>query len=344
MLQKSHKILNQSTIVITGGTGSFGQTMLRRLLSTNVNEIRILSRDETKQDQLRRSILDDRVKFYIGDVRDLPSLAAAFRGADFCFHAAALKHVPSSEFFPMEALKTNVIGTRNVLEIARESRLSKVILLSTDKAVSPINAMGMTKGLMERVGISFSREQDEFPKLCITRYGNVIASRGSVLPHFINQARMQKKLTITNPNMTRFVMSLDEAVNLVLHAFTNGGNGELFVQKSPAATVRDIAGAVNRIFQLNEDNVRLIGIRHGEKMYETLLNAEERRKAVEEENFYRVSPDTRKLDYDSFIESGCGSELESQEYNSNNTRMLNVAELEEMLLANYETRGLIGEV
>ncbi|MDA9666396.1 polysaccharide biosynthesis protein [bacterium] len=340
MLNKN-KILSKKTVVITGGTGSFGSSMVKFLQKSDISEIRIVSRDESKQDAMRRLLGDTRIKYYIGDVRDYSSLQKVFEGADFCFHAAALKHVPSTEFFPLEAVKTNIFGTENVLQASHEYGLSNIVLLSTDKAVQPVNAMGMSKGLMERVALASARTQSSGLTVCITRYGNVIASRGSVIPHFIGQAKNGKTLTISSPEMTRFVMSLSEAVDLVMHAFTNGKNGDLFIQKSPSATVQTIANVVNDLCGKPLDNFRLIGVRHGEKMFETLLSKEERSKAVENNNFFRVSMDDRSLDYDSFISDGDISRTKFEEYNSDSTTILGHDALKEVLLANSEVSKIL---
>lgn len=339
MITESKTLLNK-VVVITGGTGSFGSAMVRFLQTTDISEIRIFSRDETKQDTMRRQFGDTRIQYYLGDVRDYSSLKNAFSGADYCFHAAALKHVPSTEFFPLEAVKTNIFGTQNVLDAAQNHGLSKVVLLSTDKAVQPVNAMGMSKGLMERVAVAFARNSSKLT-VCVTRYGNVIASRGSVIPHFINQAKSGKKLTISSPEMTRFMMSLDEAVELVIHAFMNGKNGDIFIQKSPSAKVQTVANVINDLCGQSEKKCRLIGIRHGEKMYETLLSKEERSKAIDNNKFFRVAMDERSLDYDAFISGGDKNRIHFEEYNSDNTKILDHDALKEMLLKNHDVTQLI---
>lgn len=323
-------------ILITGGTGSFGQVVVRRLLKENTySEIRILSRDEKKQDDMRKYFNDDRLKFYIGDVRDKSSLIHAVRGVDYLFHAAALKQVPSCEFFPMEAVKTNVIGTDNVLEVAIDANVKRIVCLSTDKAAYPINAMGISKAMMEKTFVAKARmAQDTGTVITGTRYGNVMASRGSVIPLFFDQIAQGKPLTITNPNMTRFLMSLDEAVDLVLYAFDHGKPGDLFVQKSPASTVRDLAEA---ILQLTGADVgtKLIGTRHGEKVYETLLTKEEFIKSEDHGDYYRVPMDERELNYDKFFIDG-EEETSEEEYNSHNTYQLSIDEIKEKLMNLYE--------
>jgi UDP-N-acetylglucosamine 4,6-dehydratase len=313
-------------ILITGGTGSFGTTILKLFLKFNVKEVRVFSRDEKKQDELRILFNDIRIKFYIGDVRDMDSISNVMKGVDYVFHAAALKQVPSCEFFPIEATKTNVFGTYNVLKTAIYNKVKKVICLSTDKAAYPINAMGITKGLMEKVAIAESRNiLNNNTVICITRYGNVMASRGSVIPLFINQILNGKKITVTDPNMTRFMMSLDEAVDLVLYAFKHGKQGDLFVQKSPASTVGDIAIALNKIFNTNND-IQIIGPRHGEKLFETLLTKEEFSKAEDFGNYFRVPADNRDLNYSKYLEVGDIKITNSQEYHSHNTERMNIDE------------------
>ena len=316
-------------IVITGGTGSFGKTVTKHLLCNDVKEIRIFSRDETKQDALRtKHMHDSRVKFYIGDIRDYDSIYAALNGVDYVFHAVALKQVPSCEFFPVEAVKTNIIGTENVLNSAINNKVEKIICLSTDKAVYPINAMGISKAMMEKVFVAKSRNSGK-TKIIGTRYGNVMGSRGSVIPLFIEQIKAGKPITITDPKMTRFMMSLDEAVELVLYAFKNGNQGDLFVQKSPAATVSVLAKALVELYK-SKAPVKEIGIRHGEKMYETLVTKEEMIKAEDQEKYFKISPDGRDLNYDQYFSKGT---LKSSinEYNSNNTNLLNVEEMKNLL-------------
>ena len=321
-----------SKLLITGGTGSFGKALLSKYLNTNqFEEIRVFSRDEKKQDELRKSLNSKKVKFYIGDVRDQSSLNRVISDVDYIFHAAALKQVPSCEFFPLEAIKTNILGTNNVLSVAKEKNVKKVVVLSTDKAAYPINAMGMTKALMEKVMIANSRELVSSESIfCGTRYGNVMASRGSVIPLFINQIKENKDLTITNPEMTRFMMNLDSAVDLVMYAFNNGNNGDLFVQKSPAASIKIIAQALIELYK-SKSKIKYIGIRHGEKMYETLVTKEEMIKATDKGEYYKISPDDRDLNYDEYFSKGT-SKSSIKEYNSNNTNLLSVEEMKNLLI------------
>jgi UDP-glucose 4-epimerase len=318
-------------LLITGGTGSFGESVLSRFLTTDIKEIRIFSRDELKQDNMRKFYNNDKLKFYIGDVRDKSSIDDAMIGVDYVFHAAALKQVPSCEFYPMQAVKTNVIGTENLLNSAISAGVKKVIALSTDKAVYPINAMGISKAMMERVIVSKGRNVKKTMIAC-TRYGNVMASRGSVIPLFIDQIRNGKPITITDPNMTRFMMSLDQAVDLVLFAFENGKSGDIFVQKAPAATVELLAETMKNILGRPEHEVKTIGTRHGEKLYETLLTKEEMVKAIDMGEYYRIPADTRDLNYNKFFEEGEKVITESSEYHSHNTHRLNEKELIELLL------------
>ncbi len=324
-------IFKDKTLMITGGTGSFGNAVLNRFLKTDIGEIRIFSRDEKKQDDMRHEFqakmpeVSEKIKFYIGDVRNLQSVKEAMHGVDLVFHAAALKQVPSCEFFPMEAVKTNVIGTDNVLTAAIEEGVGSVICLSTDKAAYPINAMGITKAIEEKVAVAKSRNSRN-TKICCTRYGNVMCSRGSVIPLWIDQIRNKQPITVTEPNMTRFIMSLDEAVDLVLFAFEHGENGDLLIQKAPSCTIKTQAEAVCEIFGADKNDIRVIGIRHGEKMYETLLTNEECAKAVDMGNFYRVPADNRNLNYDKYFKVGDEKRNTLTEFNSNNTRILNVAE------------------
>ena len=324
-------IFKDKTLMITGGTGSFGNAVLNRFLKTDIGEIRIFSRDEKKQDDMRHEFqakmpeVSEKIKFYIGDVRNLQSVKEAMHGVDLVFHAAALKQVPSCEFFPMEAVKTNVIGTDNVLTAAIEEGVGSVICLSTDKAAYPINAMGITKAIEEKVAVAKSRNSRN-TKICCTRYGNVMCSRGSVIPLWIDQIRNKQPITVTEPNMTRFIMSLDEAVDLVLFAFKHGENGDLLIQKAPSCTIKTQAEAVCEIFGADKNDIRVIGIRHGEKMYETLLTNEECAKAVDMGNFYRVPADNRNLNYDKYFKVGDEKRNTLTEFNSNNTRILNVAE------------------
>ncbi len=320
-------------LLITGGTGSFGNAVLRKFLDTDIKEIRIFSRDEKKQDDMRKYYNNDKLKFYIGDVRDRGSVKDAMRGVDFVFHAAALKQVPSCEFYPMQAVNTNVIGTENVLEEAIDTGVKKVIVLSTDKAVYPINAMGISKAMMEKVSIAKSRNlDDKKTMIAVTRYGNVMASRGSVIPLFIEQIRKGKDITITDPAMTRFMMSLDQAVELVLFAFENGKNGDIFVQKAPAATIELLAKTLTNMLGKLEHSIKIIGTRHGEKLYETLLTKEEMVKAIDMGEYYRIPADTRDLNYAKFFEKGEEVITQSEEYHSHNTHRLNEKELKDMLL------------
>jgi UDP-N-acetylglucosamine 4,6-dehydratase/5-epimerase len=318
-------------LLITGGTGSFGNVVLRKFLDTEIKEIRIFSRDELKQDDMRKLYNNDKLKFYIGDVRDKNSIDDAMRGVDYVFHAAALKQVPSCEFYPMQAVKTNIIGTENLLNSAINAGVKKVIALSTDKAVYPINAMGISKAMMERVIVAKGRNIKDTMIAC-TRYGNVMASRGSVIPLFIDQVRNGKPITITDPNMTRFMMSLDDAVDLVLFAFENGESGDIFVQKAPAATVELLANTMKNILGKPDHEVKTIGTRHGEKLYETLLTKEEIVKAIDMGEYYRIPADTRDLNYNQFFEEGEEVITEAGEYHSHNTHRLNEKELTELLL------------
>ena len=325
------------TLMITGGTGSFGNAVLNRFLKTDIGEIRIFSRDEKKQDDMRHEFQEkmpdvaNKIKFYIGDVRDLNSVKGAIHGVDYIFHAAALKQVPSCEFFPMEAVRTNVIGTDNVLTAAIDEGVKSVICLSTDKAAYPINAMGMSKAVEEKVAVAKSRNSGN-TKICCTRYGNVMCSRGSVIPLWIDQINHGQPITLTEPTMTRFIMSLDEAVDLVLFAFENGQNGDLLIQKAPACTIRTQAEAVCELFGGKKEDIRVIGIRHGEKMYETLLTKEECAKAVDMGKFYRVPADNRDLNYDKYFKDGNDKAVTITEFNSNNTEILNVEQVKDKLL------------
>ena len=319
------------TLMITGGTGSFGNAVLNRFLKTDIGEIRVFSRDEKKQDDMRHDFqarmpeVADKIKFYIGDVRDLQSVKNAMHGVDYIFHAAALKQVPSCEFFPMEAVRTNVVGTDNVLTAAIEEGVESVICLSTDKAAYPINAMGITKAVEEKVAIAKSRTSGK-TKICCTRYGNVMCSRGSVIPLWIEQIKQGNAITLTEPSMTRFIMSLEEAVDLVLFAFEHGENGDLLIQKAPACTIQTQAEAVCELFGGKKEDIKVIGIRHGEKMYETLLTNEECAKAVDMGNFYRVPADNRGLNYDKYFKEGDEERNTLTEFNSNNTKRLNLEE------------------
>ncbi|MGL5350482.1 MAG: polysaccharide biosynthesis protein [Cetobacterium sp.] len=321
------------TLLITGGTGSFGNTVLKGFLNTDIKEIRIFSRDEKKQDDMRKLYNNSKLKFYIGDVRDKNSIADAMRGVDYVFHAAALKQVPSCEFYPMQAVKTNIMGTENVLNAAIDAGVKKVICLSTDKAAYPINAMGMSKAMMEKVAIAKGRNLGEHETtICVTRYGNVMASRGSVIPLFIDQMRAGNPMTLTDPNMTRFMMSLDQAVDLVLFAFQHGQNGDLFIQKSPAATVELLATTMKNLFKKPEHEIKVIGTRHGEKLYEALMTKEERVKSIDMGDYYRIPADQRDLNYSKFFEEGEEVITEAEEYNSHNTYRLNEEELKAMLI------------
>ncbi|RYD64634.1 MAG: NAD-dependent epimerase/dehydratase family protein [Sphingomonadales bacterium] len=326
-------MFTDKVLLITGGTGSFGNAVLRRFLDSDLKEIRIFSRDEKKQDDMRKLYNNDRLSFYIGDVRDRASVDEAMRGVDFCFHAAALKQVPSCEFYPMQAVQTNVIGTDNVLSAAIAAGVSRVIGLSTDKAVYPINAMGISKAMMEKVMVAKSRNLEGTGTIiCGTRYGNVMASRGSVIPLFVRQIRDGMPLSITDPNMTRFMMSLDAAVELVLHAFKHGSNGDIFVQKAPASTVGDVADAVRRIMGKPDHPINVIGTRHGEKLYETLLTREEMAEAEDQGDYYRVPPDNRDLNYAAYFAEGEKSITEAMDYNSHNTNRLDVDGTRELLM------------
>ena len=321
------------TLMITGGTGSFGGAVLKRFLDTDIGEIRIFSRDEKKQDDMRHLYQTDKIKYYIGDVRDLSSVKNAIHGVDYLFHAAALKQVPSCEFFPLEAVKTNVLGTDNVLTAAIEAGVKKVICLSTDKAAYPVNAMGTSKAMMEKVFVAKARTiSADKTLICGTRYGNVMCSRGSVIPLFVEQIKAGKDLTVTEPKMTRFIMSLEEAVELVLFAFENAHSGDILVKKAPACTIETLVQAVKELFHA-ENPVKIIGIRHGEKMYETLLTNEECVNAIDMGDFYRVPSDSRDLNYDKYFVEGNQERTRLTEFNSNNTKLLNVEEVKAKLLS-----------
>ncbi len=325
-------MFKDKVLLITGGTGSFGNAVLRNFLDTDIKEIRIFSRDELKQDDMRKKYNNEKLKFYIGDVRDVNSLEDAMYDVDFVFHAAALKQVPSCEFYPMQAVQTNVVGTENVLNVAVKNKVQKVIVLSTDKAVYPINAMGISKAMMEKVAVAKSRNLDDSETvICCTRYGNVMASRGSVIPLFINQIRNGEDITITDPNMTRFMMSLDDAVDLVMFAFKNGKNGDIFVQKAPAATIELLAHSLKNLLNRSEHTVKIIGTRHGEKLYETLLTREEMVNAEDMEKYYRIPSDSRDLNYNKYFVEG-EVITEAEDYHSHNTYRLNEEEMKEMLL------------
>ena len=337
-------LFTNKTLLITGGTGSFGNAVLRRFLKTDIGEIRIFSRDEKKQDDMRKLYNNPKLKFYIGDVRDYNSILDAMRGVDFVFHAAALKQVPSCEFYPIQAVQTNVLGTENVLNAAIASGVKRVVCLSTDKAAYPINAMGMSKALMEKVIVAKGRNlKDSETMICLTRYGNVMASRGSVIPLFIDQMRKGNPITITDPNMTRFMMSLDEAVDLVLFAFENGKSGDTFVQKSPASTVELLANTLKNLFNRPEHEIKIIGTRHGEKLYEVLMTKEERVRAIDMGNYFRVPADDRDLNYSKYFEDGQEVITQAEEYNSHNTYRLNEEELRKMLLDLYEIQDELKE-
>lgn len=323
-------MFSNKTLLITGGTGSFGNAVLRRFLDSDLHEIRILSRDEKKQDDMRKKYNNPKLKFYIGDVRDYQSVLNVVRGVDFIYHAAALKQVPSCEFHPLEAVKTNVLGTENVLEAAISCGVERVICLSTDKAVYPINAMGISKAMMEKVIVAKSRSSNS-TVICATRYGNVMASRGSVIPLFVDQIRAGKPITITDPNMTRFMMTLDDAVDLVLYAFEYGKSGEIFVQKAPAATIQTLAHALSGLMGVPSHEVRIIGTRHGEKLYEALLSREEMVAAEDLGDYYRVPPDLRDLNYGKFVEQGEVGITEAVDYNSHNTTRLDVEGMKAIL-------------
>lgn len=323
--------LSGNCLLITGGTGSFGNAVLRRFLNSDLAEIRIFSRDEKKQDDMRKKYADPKLKFYIGDVRDYESVNTAMRNVDYVFHSAALKQVPSCEFHPLEATKTNVLGTDIVLEAAIQNKVKNVICLSTDKAVYPINAMGISKALMEKVAIAKSRNSSS-TKICVTRYGNVMASRGSVIPLFIDQIRQGKPLTLTNPDMTRFMMTLDDAVDLVLYAFEHGNSGDTFVQKAPAATVEVLAQALKELLNKPDHPICVIGTRHGEKLYEALLSVEEMALADDMGDYYRIPPDLRDLYYSKFIDQGDAKLSQTDEYNSHSTQRLDVEGIKQLLL------------
>ncbi len=332
------KPFDNKTLLITGGTGSFGNAVLRRFLNTEIGEIRIFSRDEKKQDDMRQFYQNPKIKYFIGDVRDRQSLDNAMKGVDYIFHAAALKQVPSCEFFPAEAVRTNVLGCENVLDSAIQYGIKRVVVLSTDKAVYPINAMGMSKALSEKVMVAKSRSLNGSDTVfCGTRYGNVMASRGSVIPLFVNQIKNNKTITITDPNMTRFMMTLDDAVELVLFAFANGQNGDIFVQKSPASTISDLAQALKELYK-SDTAITVIGTRHGEKLYETLVNREEMVKATDEGDYYRIPADTRDLNYNKFFSEGESAVNLAEEYTSHNTQRLDVEGTKKLLLKLHSIR------
>ncbi len=325
-------MFNSKVLMITGGTGSFGHTVLKRFLSTDVGEIRIFSRDEKKQEEMRITLNDIKLKFYIGDVRDYDSVCQAMKGVDYVFHAAALKQVPSCEFYPMEAVRTNILGTENVMNAATAQGVKRVVVLSTDKAVYPINAMGISKAMAEKLMVAKARTQrDDETVLCATRYGNVMASRGSVIPLFVSQLMEGKSLTVTDPNMTRFLMSLEDSVDLVLYAFEHGKQGDIFVQKAPASTVADLAQALKEIFN-KSSAVRIIGTRHGEKLYESLISREEMAKAKDMGGYYRIPADNRDLNYAQYFSEGEESVSHMDDYTSHNTSRLDVEKIKQLLL------------
>lgn len=336
----SNKGIKGSVVTITGGTGSFGSTMLRYLLEENVDEVRVFSRDEAKQDALRHEIADDRVRFYIGDTRDELSVKNVMKKADLVFHAAALKQVPSAEFFPLEAVATNIQGSANVLRASIEAGVKSVVCLSTDKAVYPINAMGMTKAVMEKTAIAFARDNlDSETTIAVTRYGNVMYSRGSVIPLFISQIKSGNPITITDPNMTRFLMSLSESVDLVRYAFENAQTGDLFVRKAPGATIEVLAKALTELFGGNQDQIQTIGFRHGEKLFESLLSSEERATAEDLGDYFRVPLDARDLNYKVFFEQGSKKDSEIESYTSHNTERLEIEGVKQLLLKLPEIQG-----
>lgn len=325
-------MFRNKVLLITGGTGSFGHAVLRRFLQTDIGEIRIFSRDEKKQDDMRKHFNSEKLKFYIGDVRDPQSLSNAMRNVDYVYHAAALKQVPSCEFYPLEAVKTNIIGTENVLEAAINHQVERIVCLSTDKAVYPINAMGISKAMMEKVIVAKSRNLEQTnTTICCTRYGNVMASRGSVIPLFLKQILNDEPITITDPNMTRFMMSLDDAVDLVLHAFTHGNNGDIFVQKAPAATIDTLVQALLTITKKPDHPVNIIGTRHGEKLYEALCSREEMFVAQDQDNYYKIAADNRDLNYSKYFEVGQPNLADICDYNSHNTTALTVKTMVELL-------------
>ncbi|TCB59684.1 polysaccharide biosynthesis protein [Acinetobacter terrae] len=326
-------MFKNKVLLITGGTGSFGNAVLKRFLETDIKEIRIFSRDEKKQDDMRKKYQSSKLKFYIGDVRDYNSVLNATRGVDYIYHAAALKQVPSCEFHPMEAVKTNVIGTENVLEAAIQNHVKRIVCLSTDKAVYPINAMGISKAMMEKVIVAKSRNLEELDTtICCTRYGNVMASRGSVIPLFVDQIRQGNPLTITDPDMTRFMMTLDDAVDLVLYAFEHGQNGDIFVQKAPAATIEVLAQALKELLKVEDYPVSIMGTRHGEKAFEALLSREEMAVALDQGYYYRVPADQRDLNYSKYVENGDLKITQFEDYNSHNTERLDVEGMKKLLL------------
>lgn len=338
-------MFDNNVLLITGGTGSFGNAVLRQFLASGISEIRVFSRDEKKQDDMRRRYAHPKLKFYLGDVRDERSVAAAMHGVDYCFHAAALKQVPSCEFYPMEAVRTNVLGTENVLAAAHAAGVKRIICLSTDKAVYPINAMGISKALMEKVMVATSRTFDGSGTVaCGTRYGNVMGSRGSVIPLFVSQILAGKPITVTDPEMTRFMMTLEDAVELVLYAFANGANGDIFVQKAPAATVDTLVRALLELMGRPDHPVRTTGVRHGEKLFESLLGREERSRSEDLGDYFRVPPDDRDLNYEKFFDEGEATAGRSDEYNSRNTQQLDVEGMKALLMKlDFMQRAVRGE-
>ncbi|MCT8558184.1 polysaccharide biosynthesis protein [Glaesserella parasuis] len=335
-------MMKNKVLLITGGTGSFGNAILKRFLQTDIKEIRIFSRDEKKQDDMRKKYNSPKLKFYIGDVRDYNSILNATRGVDYIYHAAALKQVPSCEFYPMEAVKTNILGTENVLEAAIQNRVERVVCLSTDKAVYPINAMGISKAMMEKVIVAKSRNlEGTGTTICCTRYGNVMASRGSVIPLFVDQIRQGKAFTVTDPEMTRFMMTLDDAVDLVLYAFENGQNGDIFVQKAPAATIATLAKAITELLSVPNHPIDIIGTRHGEKAFEALLSREEMLHAIDQGYYFRVPADQRDLNYGKYVETGNLRISEVTDYNSHNTERLDVEGMKKLLLKLEFIRSMI---
>jgi UDP-glucose 4-epimerase len=326
-------MFKDKTLLITGGTGSFGNAVLKRFLDSDIKEIRIFSRDEKKQDDMRKHYKSEKLNFYLGDVRDANSIQTAMIGVDYVFHAAALKQVPSCEFYPLQAVQTNILGTENVLNCAIANQVERVICLSTDKAVYPINAMGMSKALMEKTFVAKARSIGKQGKtiICGTRYGNVMASRGSVIPLFVNQVKIGQPITITDPGMTRFMMSLDHAVKLVLYAFQKGESGDIFVQKSPASTILNLANSIKKLLDKPDHEIKIIGTRHGEKLYETLLTREEMAKAIDLGNYYKIVPDERGLNYDKYFEKGEEVITQAEEYNSHNTHRLSEDQMIKMI-------------
>lgn len=331
---------NNKVFLVTGGTGSFGKTVIKYLLKNGCSEVRVFSRDETKQDQMRTDFDDDRLSYYIGDVRDYNGIESALKGVDYVFHAAALKQVPSCEFFPMQAVMTNIIGSDNVIRAAIHNNVKRVVCLSTDKAVYPINAMGMTKSMMEKVAQSYARSQSaDETVICCVRYGNVMYSRGSVIPRFIEHIKSGKPLTITEPTMTRFLMALSESVELVEHAFNHAKQGDIFIKKAPACTVEDLAQALINLFKADNIDTKIIGFRHGEKLYETLASKEELVAAEDMDKYYRVRMDTRDLNYEKYFNEGNENEISFDDYHSHNTEQLTVKQVEEVLLSLPEVRA-----